>query len=152
MLLRAGGVISDVVWGNSQDELSGPATAEAGTAFADAYVPLLRAWVADDAQSPNLSTLPANSYVKAVAIQVTEAFNSNGTDTISVGYDADPDAFAKATDVSTAGIKTVKLGVLAGYNGTARAVKAYYVHGGTEPVTGKALVTFEYQLVPGAPA
>lgn len=108
----------------------------------------LAVWVADNAQNPSLGTLPAGSYVSAVTIQVTEGFNSDGTDTISVGYDASQTAFATATDVSSTGIATVTLGSEVGYNATSRAVEAYYVNGGSEPTTGKALVILEYYRVP----
>jgi hypothetical protein len=104
----------------------------------------LQGWVADDATNPSLGTLPADSYVVNVRIQVTELFNSDGDDLISVGYDADNIAFATTTDVSTTGIKTVTLGSLAGYNATARSVEAYYTDTGSAPTTGKALVILEY--------
>ncbi len=108
----------------------------------------LAVWVADSAQNPSLGTLPADAYVEGVDVHVTEAFNSDGTDLLTVGYAADPDAFLTSLDVSTTGIKTVTLGVLAGYNGPARLVEAYYVNGGTEPTTGKALVVLRYRAVP----
>lgn len=105
-------------------------------------------WAADNAQNPTLGVLPADTYVTGVRIHVTEAFNSDGTDLLSVGYDADADAFATDTDVSTTGVKTVTLGALAGYNGTARTVEAYYVNGGTEPTITSALPVVEYSGVP----
>ena len=108
---------------------------------------VLQGWVADDAQNPSLGTLPADTYVTAVRIQVTEAFNSDGTDEISVGWDASVTALATATDVATTGIKTVTAGASIGYNATSRALEAYYVNGGTEPTTGKALVQVEYHNV-----
>lgn len=108
----------------------------------------LVAWVADSATNPSLGTLPADSYVSAVHLDVTEAFDSDGTDAITVGYDADPDAFATAVDVSTTGVKSVTLGAEAGYVGAARAAEAYYTAGGSAPTTGKALVLLEYRPVP----
>lgn len=107
----------------------------------------LEGWVADNAQNPSLGTLPASTYVTNVRLQVTEAFNSDGADEIKVGYDADDDAYITLTDVSSTGIKTPTLGTLAGYNGTSRAVEAYYVNGGTEPTTGKAIVIVEFYRV-----
>lgn len=105
------------------------------------------AGTAHKTQNPPMGVLPAFSYVLRVHIHVTEAFNSDGDDQISVGYDADTDAFATATDVSTTGVKSVTLGTLAGYNATARDVEAYYVNSGTEPTAGKATVVLEYTLV-----
>lgn len=107
----------------------------------------LSGWVTSSNQNPTLGTLPANSYVVNVRIHVTEAFNSDGTDNLSVGYDADNVAFATNTAVNLTGVKTVTLGTLEGYNATARAVEAYYVNGGSEPTTGKAFVILEYYRV-----
>lgn len=114
------------------------------------YLPAQRltGWVADDAQNPSIGTLPARSYVTNVVVQVTEAFNSDGDDEITVGYDAAVSAFATAVDVSTTGIKSVTMGTSEGYNGTARSVEAYYSPGGSAPSAGKALVILEYYRVP----
>lgn len=98
-----------------------------------------------------MGALLAGTYLAAAHVHVTEAFNSDGTDTLTVGYDADPDAFVTSVDVSTTGVKSVTLGALSGYNGTARAVEAYYVNSGTEPTTGKALVILEILRVPKQP-
>lgn len=107
----------------------------------------LSAWVTSASQNPSMGNLPADTYVFNVRMHPTEAFNSDGTDEIRVGYDGVEAAFATLTDVSTTGVKTVTLGASAGYNATARAVEAYYVNGGTEPTTGKALVILEYYRV-----
>jgi hypothetical protein len=112
----------------------------------------LFAWVAHDAQNSALGALPANSHILAVHCQVLELFDSDGADEITVGYDATPNAYATAIDVSTTGIKTVTLGAEVGFEDTARAVEAYYVNGGTEPTTGKALIILEYAPVSAAPA
>jgi hypothetical protein len=101
-------------------------------------------WVADDAQNPSIGVIPANSFVVAVHLHVTEAFDSDGTDEIEVGYGADNNAYATLTDVSTTGVKAVTLGVDEGYSGTERAAEAYYVNGGSEPTVGKALVVIEF--------
>ena len=109
----------------------------------------LAAWVADDKQTAAMGKLPANAVVTNVRIQVTEAFNSDGTDLISVGYTGATTAFATTTDVSSTGIKSVTLGSGVGFTATARDVNAYYANGGTEPTLGKALVILEYYRVPG---
>lgn len=110
----------------------------------------LTGWLADDVTSVELGTLPAAAYVPRVHVQVTEAFNSDGTDTLTVGTAADADAYATAVDVSTTGIKTVTLGASAGYVATAVAVVAAYAAGGSAPTTGKALVVLDYLAVPTA--
>ena len=112
----------------------------------------LAAWVADDKQTADMGKLPASAVVTNVRIQVTEAFNSDGTDLISVGYSGAATAFTTTTDVATTGIKSVTLGASAGYNATARDVQAYYTNGGSEPTTGKALVVLEYYRTPVPPA
>jgi len=108
----------------------------------------MHVWLADDTQNGALGTLIKNSFVTKVWIHVTEAFNSDGTNQIRVGYDGDEDAFGTLTNVSTTGMKDVTLGVLAGFNGTQRDVEAYYVNGGSEPTAGKACIILEYYLVP----
>lgn len=111
----------------------------------------LSAWVAYLNQNPSLGTLPANCYVSTVRVHVTVGFDSDGTDLLTLGYDADPDAFMASLDVSTIGVKATTLGTLNGVNTTSRAVEAYYVNGGSEPTVGKALVTLEYYRVPATP-
>lgn len=96
--------------------------------------------------------MPPGSYFVRAHCHVTQAFNSDGTDEITVGYDADTDAFITAIDVSSTGVKSVTLGALNGYNGTARSVEAYYVNGGSEPSQGKALIILEFFPVPVQPS
>ncbi len=161
--IRMAGTTTNIVLRGGDLRGNGTGPVYSWTAFAQVlnvlfedYYPalaeMLSAWVADDAQNPSLGSLLLYNYVKAVHVHVTEAFDSDGTDLLTVGYDADPDAFATSIDVSTTGVKTVTLGALAGYNGTTRAVEAYYVNGGSEPTAGKALVTLEYYRVPVPPA
>lgn len=111
----------------------------------------MTAWVTKNSQNPALGILQPNTYFVRAHVHVTEAFNSDGSDTLTVGYDTDSDAFITSVDVSTTGIKSVTLGALAGYNSTARKVEAYYVNGGSEPTTGKALVILELFSTPTQP-
>jgi hypothetical protein len=111
----------------------------------------LMTWVTSGSQSRSLGVLQAGTYVARAHVHVTEGFNSDGSDTLNVGYDTDTDAFITSVDVSTTGIKSITLGSLAGYNATARQVKAYYVNGGSEPTTGKALVILEIFPSPTQP-
>lgn len=108
------------------------------------------AWVQFDSQNPSLGVLPAYSVVTGVLIQVVAAFNSDGDDTISVGYDAAPEAYATSTDVSSTGLKAVTSGALVGYNATSRSIEAYYVNSGTEPTEGSAIVVLEFYRVPSS--
>ena len=111
----------------------------------------LQKWVTSDAQTPILGILPADTYVIAVHCHVTEAFNSDGSDQITVGWDTDNDALCTAIDVSTTGVKSVTMGANHGYNSTAQKVKAYYVNGGSEPTTGKAFIWVESIKCPSQP-
>jgi hypothetical protein len=108
-------------------------------------------WITSATQSATIGTLPAYSYVHSVRVHVTEAFDSDGTDLLTVGRVGDEDAFGAAVDVSTTGIKAVTLGAEAGYNASGVNVRGYYTNGGSEPTTGKALVVVEYYRVPVQP-
>ena len=108
-------------------------------------------WISKDFQNPELGILPPNSFVVAAHLHVTEAFNSDGTDFIQCGYDADQDFVFANTDVSTTGVKSGGLGAASGYNSTARRLEVYYSNGGSEPTTGKAFVIVEYMRVSKQP-
>lgn len=111
----------------------------------------IEAWVTHATTNPSLGTIPAGSYIMRVHCHVTELFDSDGTDEITVGYDADPDSIATTIDVSTTGVKTVTFGTDEGYLATTRAVEAYYTAGGTAPTQGKAIIKIEFQRVPTQP-
>jgi hypothetical protein len=74
--------------------------------------------------------------------------DAGGADQVTVGHDADVDAFGVSTDVSSVGIKNVTGGAEHGYIATARAVEAYYTNGGSNPTTGKAIVILPWHFVP----
>lgn len=111
----------------------------------------LAVWVTKDSQTPVLGIMQPGRYLARAMVHVTEAFNSDDTDTLTVGYTTDTDAAVTSIDVSSTGIKTATLGALSGYNATARTLEAYYVNGGSEPTTGKALVILELLPVPLSP-
>lgn len=111
----------------------------------------LASWVTKGTKSPPLGTLPIGAYITAVHLQVGQAFNSDGSDNISVGYTGATEAYATSTIVSTTGVKSPTLGSDVGYQSIARELKAYYTAGGTAPTEGKALVVVEYFLVPKQP-
>lgn len=112
---------------------------------------LLIGWVTSGRQTVDLGSLPADTYIMRAHCHVTQAFNSNGTDTVTVGSDADPDSIVTSVDVSSTGIKTLTLGVSAGYNSAAQQIKIVYANGGSEPSTGAALFIFETAKVPSSP-
>lgn len=111
----------------------------------------LTAWLTSGSQTVRMGILPVGAYVVRVHVHCTVAFNSDGTDNVTMGYTGTTNAYATSTDVSTTGIKAPTLGAGAGFDGTAREVNAYYVNGGTEASAGKALCIIEYFIAPRSP-
>jgi len=101
-------------------------------------------WVDDDHLTVRLGDLPPCSYVVGAHIHVTEAFNSDAADNISVGWTSDTDALVTAEDVSATGVKALTMGANNGYNAAGQEVNAYYVAGGSAATTGKAIVIIEF--------
>jgi len=112
---------------------------------------MISTWITKGRQTVDLLSIPANSYIMRAHCHVTQAFNSDGTDTIVVGTDADPDAVITSIDVSSTGIKSITLGVNAGFNGASQQFKIVYSNSGSEPTTGAALFLFEIAKVPNSP-
>ena len=110
-------------------------------------MPQISTIVSNSVQTGILGSIPKESRVTAVTVRVDQAFNSSGTDLLTVGYDADTDAYAVSVDVSTVGVKTVTLGADVGQSSQNQTAKAYYTAGGGAPTTGIALVTIEYVTV-----
>jgi len=113
----------------------------------------LEAWVefGDDGNAVLLGTLPADSFVYDINIHCTTAFNGTGTDLISVGWTADPDALAVAQDVASTGVLEPIHGANDGYNGSQQTVNAYYVDALGTASAGKALVVVLFAQVTAQP-
>ncbi len=110
-------------------------------------------WVSDSSTTWVGKQIPANHVVLRRSVEVTEAFDSDGTDLIRVGHDTDDDAYSQDVDVSAVGLKSLTDGVDIGeFSAAARTPQASYAAGGSAATTGKALVLVEYLLVPAAPA
>jgi len=127
------------------------ATAANTSLTTDVTVKSLSAWATNSSMTPALGTLPADSYVYAVDVHVTQAFNSDGTDLLVVGWSGTTNALATSVDVSSTGVKSVTLGASAGYNSASHAVIATYTAGGSAASAGKALVVVRYVSVPTTP-
>lgn len=111
-------------------------------------VETISAVVAFDGTTRTIGTIPAYCVVLRVWVEVQEAFNSSGTDLVTVGYSGSASAYATAVDVSSTGVKAVTLGAGIGRSvGTARSAQAVYTPGGSAATTGKALVIIEYTRV-----
>lgn len=108
----------------------------------------LSAFLSATKQTVSLGAFAVPRRVVRVHVEVTQAFNSDGTDQIRVGHRTDDDAYMALLDVSTTGIKTAVLGTGIGYDATPREILAEYVNGGSEPTTGKVVITLEYVSLP----
>lgn len=109
-------------------------------------------WVTATRNKVDLGTVPAHKYVARAHVHVTEEFNSDGADALTIGYTTDPDAFVTSIDVSSTGVKAATLGALAGYNSSAHSVEAIYTAGGSAPTTGKVYVCLELWGTPPQPS
>ena len=113
----------------------------------------IEGWVISGTQNPVLGVLPGDCATTNLVLNVTEAFNSSGTDLLTAGYDADVDSLLLSTDVSTTGLKVIgglvpgsgvsASGIGVGNSGSARQIELYYTAGGSAPTTGKAWVGIE---------
>ena len=97
-------------------------------------------------QTVQLDIVPNNAVVRQVSLDVTTAFNSDGTDQIRIGSAATPTLFAALTDVSTVGAKSIAAGTLAipGKMTSGAQIRAEYVNGGSEPGAGEAVFCVQY--------
>ncbi len=121
---------------------------------------VLEGWALDDDQNPTLGTLPANAFVYRVDIWVEEAFNSDGTDNLTVGYTGTTSAYlVSGLNMETGGLREhVDEGhgqagaTLGTVDSSSRSVEAYYLNGGSEPSTGKVYIALHYIVATAEPA
>jgi len=103
-----------------------------------------------DTTAKPLFYLPANAKIIDVYVDVTTAFNSSGTDLLTVGTAADPDAFVDDADVSTTGRKLGSANAIALANqatgvGTADiAIQGVFTQSVADASAGAARVTVLY--------
>lgn len=112
---------------------------------------MISAWITYGRQTVDLGSLPADTYIMRAHVFTQEAWNSDGTDTLVVGSDADTDSIITSLDIASTGVKSPTLGSSAGYNSTAQQIKIRYVNSGSEPTTGKTLVILETTRTPPNP-
>lgn len=114
---------------------------------------ILEGWVTHGTQNPTLGTLPAHAMVTDVLVWVQEAFNDSGTDLLTVGYDADVDAYGTSLDVSSTGVKAMTLGATSKtVDATSRSVEAYYTDQNADASAGEAHVLLKYTICTVNPA
>jgi hypothetical protein len=96
-----------------------------------------------------IATLPANSQIVDVNIDVTTAFDAGTTNTIAVGKTGSAAAFVAATGVSSAGRASVaSTGVYSAWADSGSSdvsVTATFAESGTAATAGAARVTIVYK-------
>jgi hypothetical protein len=133
--------------------------ANAMTEIHGAVTLMLEGWALDDDQNPTLGVIPANAFVYRVDVWLEEAFDSDGTDQITVGYDGNTNAYVTLLTVDGVGLREhIDEGhgnagaVLGTVDATSRSVEIYYLNGGSEPTAGKVFVVLHYILATAEPA
>lgn len=105
-------------------------------------------WITHDAATDTITigVLPTNSIVMGVNIWTQEAFNSDGTDEVCVGFSGTAEAYGVDVDVSDTGVESVTLGASAKVvDATSRIVQAYYhTSDATNLTTGEAHILVEW--------
>lgn len=111
-------------------------------------VQVLSGWLTFSRASVALGALPRHAIPLRVQCYVKTAFNSDGTDVISVGFSGSAGTYA-TVDVSATGVKspTAGAGLLIPDETAQRAVVAGYAAGGSAASAGEAFVVLEYALV-----
>lgn len=111
-------------------------------------------WLSVATQSATVGVVPPKALIREAGILVTQAFNSDGTDMITIGGSGNANRYADSTDVSTTGNKTLTAGSTATPPASSPGgdtIVTAYTKGGSTPTTGKALVWMTYMLVPTSP-
>ena len=102
-----------------------------------------------DASAVTIATIPANSQIVDIFIDVTTAFNAASTNTVTVGKTGSAAAFVASTSVGSAGRASVATtGVYSAWADTgASDVSATitYTQTGTAATAGAARVTIVYK-------
>lgn len=102
-----------------------------------------------DSSAVTIGTIPANSQIVDINIDVTTAFNAAGTDTVTVGKTGSAAAFVTATSVASAGRASVATtGVYSAWADTGSSditATATFAQTGTAATAGAARVTIVYK-------
>lgn len=111
----------------------------------------LSAWITKDRQTVSLGSFRTPRDVLRVRVWREQAFNSDGSDLLDIGYVGSEDAYAANVDLAGTGLATVTLGSGVGFDDTSRELQATYTAGGSAPTTGKALIIIEFIPSPPSP-
>lgn len=118
---------------------------------------ILSKWIvaADHGDSVYIGMLPKNTLILEVQLWVQQKFNAIDTNTVQVGHPSNHDAYIIETDIGSVGRKTnnnVADGVRVGkLENVGRAMYAYLKNTGSNPMTGKALITIIWAIVDQIP-
>jgi len=101
----------------------------------------------EDTTSKSLAEkLPPNSFVYAMYLVVSTAFNGTGANTVDVGYSGDTDYFLDGEDVSSAGVVATTLlnpGKIISAT-DAQKLTAIYIDGNGDSSAGEARIVAHY--------
>lgn len=114
-------------------------------------VQTISAWITKDRQTIYPGNFRVPRKILRIHVEVYEAFNSDGTDLLDIGYVGSASAYANDVVVSSTGIASVTLGAGVIFDPTNRELVLTYSNGGTEPTLGKALVIIEFVPCPLLP-
>ena len=102
-----------------------------------------------DSTAVTIATIPANSQIVDINIDVTTAFNAAGTDTVTVGKTGSAAAFVASTSVASAGRASVATtGVYSAWADTGSSdisATVTFTQTGTAATAGAARVTIVYK-------
>ena len=102
-----------------------------------------------DASAVTIATIPANSQIVDINIDVTTAFNAGTTNTVTVGKSGSAAAFVTATSVGSAGRASVaSTGVYSAWADTGSSdisATVTFAQTGTAATAGAARVTIVYK-------
>lgn len=99
-----------------------------------------------DTTAKTLFTLPARARILDIKVDVDTAFDSSGTDQLSVGKSGTNNHFVSALDVSSTGRKTPTLTNLGTVGAADIAVVGIYAQSVADATAGQATVTVLYVL------
>lgn len=111
----------------------------------------ITAWVTSTSQTVYPGNFRTPRDVMRIRVYVHEAFNSDGTDLLDIGFVGDTDAYANDVVVSATGLATVTLGSGVGFDATPREIVLTYTASGSAASAGKAYVVIEFVPIPSLP-
>lgn len=132
--------------------LTGRRIIEAIDRVTDHGVLISDGWLTAQQTRVPLGTIPAGSFIDGSILHCTVGFDSSGTDAVTIGTDADPDAILTSQSVAApVSLFAGGLGVGVGYQESDVDAVAFYVAGGTAPTVGQAYVVVRWWRVESAP-